>query len=115
MSAYWLDEAGTGVGWQLQGRYWRLAMLVGDRDLGRVRPEDHVDWFDFEPLLRVLQVKDEEVRAQRARVPVDGFNRYGEVFFYRYRLLPEATSVRQVVALATAFGHAAQEWTLGAV
>jgi hypothetical protein len=118
LAAFWLGPDGDGVGWQFQGRQWRLAMIVATRrGVGTQRAAEraafaakHVRWFDFTPLYRTLHVTDEDVRPKNARVPADGFNKYDPDFVYRYRLLPQDATVSQFVELAVAYGKAAQAW-----
>ena len=117
LSAYWQRANGDSIGWQQQGRQWRLAMILTSlhgRSARHVKARErhaakHVTWFDFTPLCRVLRVGDHEIAAHRSAGAL-GWQRFNPDFVYRYRLLPAATTVHQFVRVARTYGQAAQAW-----
>jgi hypothetical protein len=117
LSAYWRKTNGDSVGWQQQGRQWRLAMILASlqgRTTRHISAREryaaaHQEWFDFAPFCQVLRVSESDVTARTAAGP-DGWQRFNPDFVYRYRLLPATTTVNQYVRTARAYGHAAQAW-----
>ena len=117
MSAYWdADGAGNSVGWQYQGKQWRLAMtlksMAGKERTGHraAYAATQSGWFNFEHLCQILASSDDKLRPKQSRTPPDGFNKYNPDFVYQYRLLPANTTVGQVVQAALVYGHAAAAW-----
>ena len=110
LAIFWDKGDGVIVGWQYQGRHWRLAMILRRHDLyGRGRHEarsafarEHLDYFDFQPMYDVLGCTEEDCQPQRGRTPPTDFNRYEPDFLYKYRLLPDVT-VRQFLDLAIVY------------
>jgi hypothetical protein len=118
LSAYWRTSNGDCVGWQAQGNQWRLAMILtslqGRSDTDISAREGHADlnsnWFDFTALRDTLGV-DETAIAANTRGGPDAWQRFNPDFIYRYRRLPIATTVEDIVQVAIAYGRAAETWT----
>jgi hypothetical protein len=117
LSAYWRRSNGDSIGWQQQSRQWRLAMILASlqgRSTRHIKTRErfataHQEWFDFGPFCEVLRVDEPHVTARTAAGP-DGWQRFNPDFVYRYRLLPPATTVNQMVRIARVYGRAAEEW-----
>jgi hypothetical protein len=69
----------------------------------------HQSWFDFTDVCKLLRVADIDVTARTATGP-GGWQRFNPDFVYRYRRLPDATTVNRLVSIARAYGIAAQRW-----
>lgn len=86
------DTAGLRVGWQLQGRDFRRAVIVPAALSGRDQ-ESRAQrfafaaaqdaWFDFGPIDGILGTKGVDVRPKITAAKPDGFNRYDPDFVYR--------------------------------
>jgi hypothetical protein len=117
LAGFWKANEDVVVGWQYQGRQWRLAMILkGDELHGRGRhteraafAREHLDYFDFNPMYETLGTTEEECLPRRTRTDGTGFNRYDPDFVYRYRLLPDVT-VDKFVRLAISYSRWAAEW-----
>jgi hypothetical protein len=115
VSALWSNEQGDGVGWQLQGGGWQLAMILqtlsGRDERARAaraaRAAKHEDWFDFAALARAAGTQP----GTRRTYPATGFNRYDPDFVYRSQKLPPGITVGQIIDLAMIYGRAAQQWS----
>lgn len=113
VSAYWELANGDSVGWQLQGRQWRLAMILrslAGRDAAAIsqRAEyaaGQTGWFDFAAFFQTMGLPD-GATEQRP------FNHYSPDFVYRYRSLGPGASVGSLVELAVAYGRLAQDFQL---
>lgn len=120
LAAFWRVREHVVVGWQAQGRQWRLAMILTAPDVvGRgshakraAFAAEHADYFEFGPMYELLQCSEVSCMPVTARTPPHGFNRYDPDFVYRYRLLPDVT-VEQLVDLAVVYSKHAAEWTPG--
>jgi hypothetical protein len=121
LAAYWFDDdEDFAVGWQMQHRQWRLAMIMNHRLLSGKAAGDkrsafaaqQTDWFNFQPMHAVLGVNEADVLVLKRRPDKHGFNRYNPNFVYTYQRLPDATTVDALVDLAVAYGRRAQDWTL---
>ena len=112
-SALWSDDDGDGVGWQLQGGTWVLAMLNQTASAKRGHPLEqrlgnavrNVTWFDFDPVAQRCGTDLSTV------MPRSGFNRYDPDFVYRSIRLPADVSVGAVVDLAEVYGRRAGAYT----
>jgi hypothetical protein len=118
LAGFWRAVDEVLVGWQMQGRYWRLAMVLtaaGMKGVG-LHPERaeyagrHEDYFDFTKMTPVLGVPEASLRPKSTSALVGGFNRYDPDFVYRYRRLPEAITAAEVVDLAVAYSEWASSW-----
>jgi len=104
------NDEEDAIGWQLQGRQWRLAMvlesLAGRSPEARKRREDVAatsNWFNFGLVEEVLpQAKGTGARTRT-------FLRFDPSFVYQYRLIPGAT-VQQIVDLGMSYIHEAIAW-----
>jgi hypothetical protein len=122
LSAYWGPSDGDQIGWQQQGKQWRLAMILRNlagRDEAAIRrreryADERQDWFSFDLFCQVLGVTDADVRP-RVRGGPEGWQRYNPDFVYRYRLLPATATVEKLVELAEVYGRKAEDWTLANV
>ena len=113
LSAYWEKPNGDLVGWQLQGRQWRLAMVL--RSLSGRGPEAgdararfaaaHLGWFSFDPLHEILGQPIE------AAEPAREFNKFDPDFVYQYAKLDERTPVSVLLELAVAYGQRAEHFS----
>jgi hypothetical protein len=108
------------VGWQQQGRQWRLAMVLRKNELwGRGHHDaradfarHHLDYFDFQLIHEAIGV-DEQECLPRSRIAAKEFNKYEPDFVYRYRNLPTEVTVGQFVDLAATYSRRAAEWIFG--
>lgn len=112
-SALWSDRDGDGVGWQLQGGTWVLALLNQTASAKRGHSLDrrmanalrNVDWFDFTPVVQHCETDPRTV------LPRSGFNRYDPDFIYRSMRLPADVRVGNILNLAEVYGHRAGAYT----
>jgi hypothetical protein len=117
MSSYWnADTTGNSVGWQCQGKQWRLAMTLKTMS-GKNRTDERAayaatqsSWFNFTHLCRILKAADDQLRPAQSKTLANGFNKYNPDFVYQYRLLPTYTTVGQVVEAALAYAHESAAW-----
>lgn len=108
-SALWSDDEGDGVGWQVQGGRWTLALLNQSRSarFGHARGERFAtaernrEWFDFD------LVRDHCGETIGPELPREGFNRYDPDFVYRSVKLPEDVSVKTMLDLAESYSRRA--------
>lgn len=86
----WLDN-GDRVGWQYQGKQWRLAVWsaahVGKADDLTKRRIDYVadryaEWFDFTPIPNLIRRQVNKIPKNEAK---GTFNSFKPEFVYRYR------------------------------
>ena len=105
------------MGWQYQGGQWRLAMVLATlAGRGAAKATEraafaarHVEWLNFTPLYKVLGCTEADVLPTRARVPMDGFNKYDPDFVYRYRQIRHVT-VSQFLDVAVTYSKLAAAW-----
>ncbi len=98
------DSLGDALGWQLQGKQFRLAVITGVLQ-GRAHREEreayvakcYSDWFDFAPLQAVTGAM-EKMRANEVRGGHWSFQGYNPAFVYRYRIAAGLTP-SQIVEL----------------
>ena len=105
------DSDGDTIGWQVQGRQWRLAVRVGAEPNGRGRSKEHramreryveeryADYFRFDSIAGPLVAKDHE-----------GWRAFSPDFVYRYRLLDPTTTVDDLSHLAREARRAANSY-----
>jgi hypothetical protein len=119
LAAFWECANNVFVGWQQQGHQWRLAMIMRANGLvGRglhyrraTYARDREGYFDFTATCETLQCSGGEC-LPRASVGPAGFNRFDPDFVYRYRRLPETTTVGAFVDLAVHYSRWAASWAL---
>lgn len=119
LAGFWAAADDVFVGWQYQGRQWRLAMILRSADLhGRGRHParerfalDHEDFFDFARVPGIVGRSESELLPKSSPSRAGTFNKYDPDFLYRYRVLPERVTVGDVVRLAVEFSQWAAEWT----
>lgn len=102
------------LGWQLQGKQFRLAVITGELR-GQVHREEreayvakhYSGWFDFAPLEAIAGVT-EKIRATEVRGGPWNFQGYNPAFVYRYRIASQLTP-SQVVELGLLYLDRARE------
>lgn len=119
LSAFWKTSDTVYTGWQYQGRQWRLAMVLtnptiagktaGQREARAAYARQHLDFFNFEPMYKLLGCTEQDCLPPRGRTGPTDFNHYAPQFVYQYRLLPEVT-VSQFVDLAVSYSHTIAQW-----
>jgi hypothetical protein len=117
--AFWKAAEDAYVGWQFQGRQWRLAMILRSSSLyGKGRHDarakfaaQHETYFDFTPMYAIFDCAEADCLPRKTHISPRGFNRYDPDFVYRYRNLPEST-VGQLVDLAVTYSRRAEAWSL---
>lgn len=108
------DSDGDTIGWQAQGRQWRLAVRVGSERNGRGREKEdrgrreryveerYGDLFRFDRVTGPLVAKDHE-----------GWRAFSPDFVYRYRLLDPNTTVDDLSHLAREAARVAHPYVSG--
>jgi hypothetical protein len=116
LEQFWevLRSDGDTIGWQVQGRQWRLALRVGAERNGRGRSKEdrglreryveerYGDYFSFDSISGPLAAKDHE-----------GWRAFSPDFVYRYRLLDPATTVDDLAHMAREAARAANSYLSG--
>ena len=110
--AFWIGPNGNGVGWQMQGTQWRLAMILGtlagkgkeSSDLRAAYAADQ-PWFNFGAFDSILGL------PTLPATPTKAFNKFDPDFVHRYQKLPEGVTFEQLVDLAMTYGALAQKFT----
>lgn len=108
------DPVGDVLGWQLQGRQFRLAVMTGALQGPAHREEReayvakrYLGWFDFAPLEAIAGGREKR-RANEVRGGRWNFQGYNPNFVYRYRIALELTP-RQIVELGLLYLDRARE------
>jgi hypothetical protein len=116
-----VDGPGCRLGWQLQGRQFRLAFITTE-DAGRGRTDKerqaryalarrHADFFDFETVRKVFAGAGPEQPVHVDGEPL-GFRRFDPDFAYRY-VDVGGISAGQAIELGVHYGRAAAGRTAG--
>lgn len=115
MEAFVLCDNGDFIGWQLQGKQWRLAIKtavhVGDtsdlRDRRYAYAEQvYADWFDFSEIQELI---GRSVSVNSSKEKKGTFTGYQPDFVYRYRNLPGLT-LNELEILSKHYLNRAANW-----
>ncbi len=107
LEAFWQTLDGNLIGWQIQGRQFRLAMILpglagtGPEHLAqRIEyAESNLSWFDF-------AAAHEIAGAELPNGP--GWQRFNPNFIYRYATLPTDVSISAIIELVVEYGRRGQ-------
>jgi hypothetical protein len=115
MEAFVQRENGDSIGWQLQGKQWRLAIKtavhVGEtsdlRDRRYAYAEQvYADWFDFSEIQELI---GRTVSVNSSKEKKGTFTGYQPDFVYRYRNLPGLT-LKELEILSKHYLSRAANW-----